>query len=284
MGKFDGILFCSDVDGTLMNGKNPVSEKNIKAIEYFEANGGAFTACTGRHPRIVSTVLADVTLNAPIMGYNGAIIYDWDIPGEVRVLDLPKSILLDSIRFMESDPCIVDMVFSIWSTSVFLGVDRVNGGYVAPDGPFGGRHFDTAEEFIEAFPDEVIYKVLFRLKEGITPEESERIRDAAIERFGEYDVTRSWIRGVEINLHGASKGYASRFIAERMGKKLLVCAGDYENDRSMIKEADIGFVMENGVESLKAEADVIAPHCGEDGIAWIIDYLEKEIDAGRIKL
>ena len=195
MGKFDGILFCSDVDGTLMNGKTPVSEKNIKAIEYFEANGGAFTACTGRHPRIVSTVLADVTLNAPIMGYNGAIIYDWDIPGEVRVLNLPRSILLDSIRFMESDPCIVDMVFSIWSTSVFLGVDRVNGGYVAPDGPFGGRHFDTAEEFIEAFPDEVIYKVLFRLKAGITPEESERIRDAAIERFGEYDVTRSWIRG-----------------------------------------------------------------------------------------
>ncbi len=282
MGKFDGILFCSDVDGTLINGKDPVSEKNIKAIEYFEKNGGAFTACTGRHPRIVDTVLADVKLNAPIMGYNGAIIYDWDIPGEVRVLGLPRSIVIDSIRFMDGDPDIDDMVFSIWSESVFIGTDRVNGGYVANYGPFNGRHFETAEEFWEEFPDEVIYKVLFRLKAGIKPEESERIRDAAIEKFSEYDVTRSWIRGVEINLRGASKGSAAKYLAERMGKSFLVCAGDYENDLSMIREADIGFAMENAVESLKAEADVIAPHCGEDGIAWIIDYLEKEIDAGRM--
>ena len=50
----------------------------------------------------------------------------------------------------------------------------------------------------------------------------------------------------------------------------------------MIRDADIGFAMENGVDEVKSVADVIAPNCSADGIKWIIEYLEKEIDAGRI--
>ncbi len=40
MGKFDGILICTDLDGTLMNSKKEISKENLDAIEYFKANGG----------------------------------------------------------------------------------------------------------------------------------------------------------------------------------------------------------------------------------------------------
>ena len=50
MGKFDGILICTDLDGTLINSSEKVSKENLDAIEYFKANGGLFTFVTGRLP------------------------------------------------------------------------------------------------------------------------------------------------------------------------------------------------------------------------------------------
>ena len=37
MGKFDGILICSDVDSTLTYEAGKVSDENAKAIKYFHA-------------------------------------------------------------------------------------------------------------------------------------------------------------------------------------------------------------------------------------------------------
>ena len=54
--------------------------------------------------------------------------------------------------------------------------------------------------------------------------------------------------------------------------KIYAC-GDYENDISMIRTADIGVAMENGIESVKNVADVTAPDNNSDAIAWIIDNL-----------
>ena len=50
MGKFDGILICTDLDGTLLRKDKSVSKENIEAIEYFKKEGGLFTFVTGRMP------------------------------------------------------------------------------------------------------------------------------------------------------------------------------------------------------------------------------------------
>ena len=43
MNKFENKLLCSDIDGTLIDDKHNISDKNIKAIEYFRENGGLFS-------------------------------------------------------------------------------------------------------------------------------------------------------------------------------------------------------------------------------------------------
>ena len=48
MGKFDGILLCSDFDGTFASNGVPI-EANMKAIKYFRENGGLFTLASGRN-------------------------------------------------------------------------------------------------------------------------------------------------------------------------------------------------------------------------------------------
>ena len=57
MGKFDGMLICTDLDGTLLRNDKTISCENIDAIEYFKQEGGYFTFVTGRMPFFVSYVL-----------------------------------------------------------------------------------------------------------------------------------------------------------------------------------------------------------------------------------
>ena len=66
MGKFDGMLICTDLDGTLLRNDKTISRENIEAIEYFKQAGGYFTFVTGRMPFFVSYVLSAVNPNAPL--------------------------------------------------------------------------------------------------------------------------------------------------------------------------------------------------------------------------
>lgn len=50
MKKFEGIMICTDLDGTLLSDQCTISKDNLDAIEYFKANGGKFTFITGRVP------------------------------------------------------------------------------------------------------------------------------------------------------------------------------------------------------------------------------------------
>ena len=49
-----------------------------------------------------------------------------------------------------------------------------------------------------------------------------------------------------------------------------MCVGDFENDISMIKEADIGYAVGNAADELKAVADRITVNAADGAIAKII--------------
>ena len=55
-----------------------------------------------------------------------------------------------------------------------------------------------------------------------------------------------------------------------LGRKTLICVGDYENDIPMIKEADIGYAVANACEPLKKAADRITKESAGKAIAEII--------------
>ena len=48
MGKFSGVLICTDLDGTLYRNDKTISQENREAIDYFKREGGFFTAVGGR--------------------------------------------------------------------------------------------------------------------------------------------------------------------------------------------------------------------------------------------
>ena len=95
MGIFEGILICTDLDGTLLNSTHRVSEENLKAIRHFEQEGGKFTFVTGRPPVCVTEIYETVRPNAPFGCFNGGGIYDvakkeyiWKQPLEREALQM----------------------------------------------------------------------------------------------------------------------------------------------------------------------------------------------------
>lgn len=76
MKKFEGILICTDLDGTLYNDQKRISSRDLRAIEYFKCMGGKFIFATGRMPYYVGNARNIVRVNAPIICANGGALYD----------------------------------------------------------------------------------------------------------------------------------------------------------------------------------------------------------------
>ena len=93
MGKFDGLLLCTDLDGTLLRNDKTISRENIEAIDYFKREGGHFTFVTGRMPFFVSYALNTVKPNAPFGCVNGAGLYDSAKKEYVWTANMPDNVI-----------------------------------------------------------------------------------------------------------------------------------------------------------------------------------------------
>ena len=67
-------------------------------------------------------------------------------------------------------------------------------------------------------------------------------------RFGAYcEVFRAATRIIDVHAKGVSKNRSARELQQRLGRKILVCMGDAENDISMLEGADWSFCPADGI-------------------------------------
>ena len=120
-----------------------------------------------------------------------------------------------------------------------------------------------------------VYKSVYHVSEKHSDEYTARIREIVGDEF---IVMRSWINGIEIQRKGTGKGDSVRRFKELLGDRarLVVGAGNYENDIDLIREADIGYAVRDSIPSLLAVADRITVNCGDHAIAAIIAELEQK--------
>lgn len=259
MGIFDGILICSDWDGTLcMN--NTIPEKNVEAIRYFQQNGGAFTVCSGRYYPYIEAFSDKIKPNTYLISLNGAYV----IHPETREC-LYEGVISDFIFDFADEFANSDGLF--YGMTVYLaGCER--GIQLKPK-----EYLEKRAELL----NKGVYKIIFVTD---TPEKAVYIRDTVNERGADELVSvRSWSTGVEIIGKNNTKGHAARKVADTIGARLLVTVGDYENDISMIEAADIGYAVENATDDLKSLADRTTVNVSEGAIAAVIYELERELRA-----
>ena len=241
----------SDWDGTLCK-DGAVTDENCEAIRNFQAEGGLFTVCSGRNAAHFEKFQRFLVPNAPICAYNGALITDTD-----------GKAILES--FIGED--VLQMARTIIENRVFPKMciyTRENGEPAVCD----------LADFLSSYNKYTAmhhYKLVFI---GESEEQTLRGRDFINGILPEgYITARSWPTGLEILRESATKDKAVAFLKSYTGARLVVAAGDFENDAEMLRAADIGYAVANAVEVTKAAADRLTVGVGESAIAKIIAEL-----------
>lgn len=255
MGKFDGILICSDWDGTLHT-KQGFNQEDIKAINYFMENGGSFTICSGRYLPYLTQFFDQISPNTYVITLNGAIII------HPTTKDIIYKGFLD-----ESARDILDILVKRPFSSIMLYFDGQESGTAYTIEEYGNVH-DRMQ-------------IASAHKAILIANDTDTIRDAKSDLVGVdlmgHTAVSSWPYSIEIIKNENAKGEAIKRLKRYLGAKLLVAVGDYENDLSMIEAADIGYAMGDAVEALISVADRITLPSGEGAIAKIIADIEADI-------
>lgn len=273
MKKFEGLLFCTDIDGTLYNSQKTVSKKNLDAIEYFKDEGGIFTFITGRTPSTAKGIYEIVKPNGPYGCFNGCAVYD----GETEKFLFKKTLKENFINLVKAvDENLPEMGIQL-NTEKAVYFNKYNPAMV-----YFREH--TGLPDISCHYEEVIeptIKVVFVHHDMAQ-------MDALIQLLNnhpeasDFDFVRSEKHLYEILPKNVNKSVALREMTKilNIDIKNTVAAGDYNNDVMLIKEAGMGFAVENAVDEVKAVADYVTGSNDDHAIAKIIYGIE----SGKYKL
>lgn len=246
MAKYSDVLITTDYDRTLTAPDTTIPQSNLDAIRYFMDNGGAFTVNTGRTIPTFGQLMDAVPSNAPFLLYNGSAAYDQNKGKFLFTHEI-------NLDWVETRRRILDKFPSVWFEfqgarahylfrkntmwEAFCERNRYTWEYAELEddlGPFlkfciYGKIADaTVAHFFHGTAEEIAMM-----------DEVERWLN---EEFGDQCVV---MRGADLYIDvqpiGVSKGRSAQELKKTLGRKILVCIGDAENDVSMLDAADYPF-------------------------------------------
>lgn len=266
MKKFEGILICTDLDGTLLRNDKSISRENLEAIEYFKREGGYFTFITGR-PQVASMDTYErINPNAPFGCLNGGGLYDGTKGEYVWYVEMPRTVcdMLDTVCRELPVGIQVNTLGPIYfcqENSAMVWFRQITGM------PNLQKHHREI--------DEPFCKIVFG---DLDPNNINALIDllAAHPRADEFDFVRSEKTLYEILPKGITKGSVFPKLVEYLGidPKRTIAIGDYDNDVGMLKAAHVGVAVANSSPSALAAADRVTVSNEEHAIARLIQDIE----------
>lgn len=268
MKKFEGMLFCTDLDGTLYRRDKTVSRENLDAIEYFKSEGGLFTFITGRPPAISVDICNTIHPNAPYGCFNGGGIFDCAKNEYLWSVELPRDV---AELVSEVDRLLPEMGIQ-YNTRKGVYFNKDNAALARFRAVTGLPNLSCP--FAEV-PEPAV-KIIFAHLEN---EQMDKVMALlrSHPRADEFDFIRSERTLFEILPKGVSKGNVLCKMAQLLGVEMknTVAVGDYNNDISMIRAAGRGYAVANAVPEVKEAADRITVSNEEHAIARMIEELDQ---------
>ena len=272
MGFFSDVLLTVDYDRTLTAPDSTIPQRNLEAIRYFIENGGAFTVNTGRSVPMTKVFRDIVPVNAPLLLYNGSAAFDL---AENRLtfchaidLDLWKTVRRCEALFP-------DLTVEIQGLKAHYRFSENPGWDAFSDHQLCARAFAQPGDDLGPFLKFTLYGqfrdvTVASMFEG--SEEERRRMDEAEEtlrrEFGDKcEVFRAAMRIIDIHAKGVSKARSARQLQAQLGRKILVCIGDGNNDLPMMFDADYAYAPADATIADRFET---VCDCGKGAVADVI--------------
>jgi Cof subfamily protein (haloacid dehalogenase superfamily) len=264
-------LVALDIDGTIVGDDLQVGPDTRAAIRAARSRGVIVTLITGRMVASAVRFARELELDAPLVGYQGALIREMPPAGSTRVG-----------RLLVHTPLKADVARDVvrWTRSVGLDphLNHLERFIVRADDPRANEY----SAFLGKPPllqDDLVgsirHGVTKVMAAGEPPLPSEVAAEARARFAGRAEVTISHPRFIEFVAPGVSKGRAVRYLARRLGVPLgaVLAVGDQWNDLEMLLEVGHGTAMPSAPAEVRAAARYIAPPLEDEGVARIIEML-----------
>ncbi|ASS69897.1 phosphoglycolate phosphatase [Bacillus atrophaeus] len=235
-------LIAIDMDGTLLNDEQLISEGNRQAIREAEDKGVYVVISTGRTLMTCRELAESLKLSSYLITANGSEIWDSEFNLVERQL-----LHTDHIQMMWDLKNKHNTNF--WASTV----DKVWRG-----------------EFPETITDHEWLKFGFDI-------EDDDIRNEVLKELKknkELEITNSSPTNIEVNALGINKAAALAKVSEKLGFTMenVMAMGDSLNDIAMIEKAGVGIAMGNAQDIVKETADWVTDTNIEDGVAKAIRH------------
>jgi hydroxymethylpyrimidine pyrophosphatase-like HAD family hydrolase len=270
-------LVASDVDGTLLDPTDQISERTRAAVHRVVAAGVPFVLVTGRPPRWIPPIVEQLGHAGPAVCANGAVLYD------ASTDQVSYTATLDPMQLRDA----ADVVAT-----------ALPGAKLAVELPTGSAAVNGAEQFLaepgyihpwpgadsaDAPRDVLLGRPAIKLLVRQTGASSDLMAAAVRELFGaqsgagpggRLDVTYSTGYGlIELSAPGVTKGTGLARLTGKLGiaPADVLALGDMPNDLSMLRWAGYGVAMANAHPAVLESADEITTRNSEDGLALILE-------------
>ena len=278
-------LLALDLDGTLLNPRGQISERNLLAIQNARAKGVRVALVTGRRFRDSRPIALELGLDVPLISHNGALTKHAETLQTVAVLPLPLAAAREALRVGRGAGA--DALLS--DDHEGLGVlvyDHLSGGnaavyrYIAwarrihgdEEGRNAVRQVDSLENYLDHEPIHLAFsgrcEAMDQLADLLSSELGPRVKVLET-KYLEQDFTL-----IDIVNPAASKGAGVAAAAAELSvaAEEIMAIGDNFNDLEMLLFAGTGVVMANAPQSLR-EIPGLHPTASnvEDGVALAIE-------------
>jgi 5-amino-6-(5-phospho-D-ribitylamino)uracil phosphatase len=271
-------LFAVDIDGTLVNSRDELSDPTRDALIRAGRAGIQVVLATGRRYSRSLHLVEPLGIDVPLVTASGALVKEPRTHRTLYVAEFDSALLrqtLQTVKRCGFEPVVCADTFSQGfdffiarqtvesvELSEYLevneGLGRVLPNLVLapPDGVFTGFAMGTREEMLE-------------LERVLGNELPQRLYTHVLRSPKYTGFMCEWSPA------GATKWSAIRRLAQEWGiDHAEICAvGDDVNDIPMIRAAGLGVAMGNALPDVKTVADRIAPSQADDGLVKVVSWL-----------
>lgn len=256
-------LIAIDIDDTLLNEHNQVTEATKQALKAAQEAGVTITLATGRMYASAKQVAKQIELNVPIITYQGSLVKTLMDEKVLYQRDVPQDAALELLDYVKEH----QLHLQLYVNDTLYGIE------------------DNARIQAYSKNSNIPYKIEPDFNSLITQPnhkmliiDEPEVLDSHIpilqEKLGHVlHITKSKPNFLEFMHKQGTKGEALKHLAEYFNCELseTIAIGDAWNDREMIQVAGLGIAMGNAIESLKELADFVTLSHNEDGVAFAIN-------------
>ena len=266
-------LIALDLDGTLLDSRKRVSQRNLDALEKARRMGVLIVPVTGRPAQGLPQAVLDLPGLRYAVTSNGATIRDLQ---ENRYLLEKHLTPADCLRVLEA--CAdFDMIREVFREGVgYLTQGDRDILWARYEGTpmmeyvLGTRRVlpGSLEEFLRE--DDRPLEELFFLTDSPEVKESLRQRLSALPDISFADPAP---KDLEVMVGGINKGEALLYLLDLLGiePQETLAIGDGGSDLPLLKAAGIGVAMDNALPFVKEAADWVTASCDADGVALALE-------------